>query len=66
MFKNMFLLKSKIQNSKVIMQQPRKFFSYQAKPPTQSYGKMAMFGAGTAGLVFLMLKGRSIGYQGYY
>ena len=44
----------------------KRTFSGKATPPPQggySFGSLALLGAGTAGMVFLMLKGRAMAHQ---
>ena len=62
MFKSALALKQKLASTtKVFSQAPRRFFSTPSmKPPKAGLGSYALIGAGSAGLVYLMMYGRNM------
>ena len=63
MFKNLHQLKQRAPQVRSYFKQPKRFNSnYQMKPPSQGGQALswALAGAGTAGLAYLLLKGRSM------
>ena len=69
MFKNLYqLTKNKVgvQGRNFITQNTKRFSSYkQYKPPSGGggYGSYALAGAGAAGITYLMMYGRTLGYS---